>query len=475
MSESCPTTPGLSTGGFEPGLDWAYVKEYPDQNWHVYGWIVSLLFILITWIVSLLVVVRHLKNYYEPQIQRHKLRVLLFPPVYATLAWFAYLRYDYSTTIMFFATVFEAFAVYNLYTTLQAYLYPFRVEAGDLKEPKDTKLMFIFDLHLKSMWGMHYRIITDVLVLQYPIWSLIDSFMSIFAELKGRYCEGAYSFKGAYVYLTIINFISLSIILTALFTYLDVYHREWLRGKVKAHGMFWCVKGPIMVNFYFGEILLSILTTVGVIKGSTAGSIEWPADAVKNGLYVIIICFVMMVDSFLMFRFFGPADNIQNAGMNDGKKMTAWHAFVDGYLAYIPHFIRDFLCCGVDSYRLAKKRKELSKRKKLEAMNGSNENNSNPTDHLLNTDKEGSGSGQDYRMNELNSNTHQQQNEYNGSYHNTSSAAAAAAAAAPQPVYQSQQDVYPSQDITSQTHTIYHQQETYPPQQYQQNNQQRPF
>lgn len=292
--------------------------------------------------------------------------------------------------------------------------------------------------------------------------------MSIFAELKGRYCEGAYSFKGAYVYLTIINFISLSIILTALFTYLDVYHREWLRGKVKAHGMFWCVKGPIMVNFYFGEILLSILTTVGVIKGSTAGSIEWPADAVKNGINVIIICFVMMVDSFLMLRFFGPADNIQNAGMNNQvKKMTAWHAFVDGYLAYIPHFIRDFLCCGVDSYKLAKKRKELSKRKKQEALNGGN---SNPTDLLLHNENGKEGSGQDYRMNELNSDNMQSQQQNVNSFH-----ASNAAAPQQQPLYQHEQDVYPSQDVTSQTHTIYNQQETYPPQQYQQNNQQRPF
>ncbi|GAA5800563.1 hypothetical protein HPULCUR_005999 [Helicostylum pulchrum] len=36
---------------------------------------------------------------------------------------------------MFFAVVFEAFAVFNLFTTLQAYLEPFRIEAGDVKEP----------------------------------------------------------------------------------------------------------------------------------------------------------------------------------------------------------------------------------------------------------------------------------------------------------------------------------------------------
>lgn len=49
---------------------------------------------------------------------------------------------------MFFAVVFEAFAVFNLYTTLQAYLSPFRVEAGDMKEPVDTKIMLLFKYHL---------------------------------------------------------------------------------------------------------------------------------------------------------------------------------------------------------------------------------------------------------------------------------------------------------------------------------------
>jgi hypothetical protein len=86
--------------------------------------------------------------YSNPQIQRHKLRVILFPPVYATLAWFAYLHYDYSTTIMFFATCFEAFAVYNLYSCLQAYLKPFRKEYDGVKESKDTKIMFVKKLHL---------------------------------------------------------------------------------------------------------------------------------------------------------------------------------------------------------------------------------------------------------------------------------------------------------------------------------------
>ncbi|KAG0175383.1 hypothetical protein DFQ28_000941 [Apophysomyces sp. BC1034] len=273
---------------------------------------------------------------------------------------------------MFFATLFEAFAVFNLYTCLQAYLQPFRDEAGNTKEEVTTTVFFFFKVHLKSKWGLHYRVITDILVFQFPLWSIIDAFISIFAELKGRYCPGSYNFHGAHVYLVIINFCSLSVILTALFTYLAVFDKEWKRGKIPAHGMFWCVKGPIMVIFYFGEILLSILETVHVIKG-TDGShskdgIAWPPQAVKNGLYVIIICVVMCVVVFLMAKYFGPQDAVTKHHMEgedeEGKKMSPWMAFVDGYLWYIPMFFYSVLCCGVDSYRLVKKRVELKARKK---------------------------------------------------------------------------------------------------------------
>ncbi|EIE78195.1 hypothetical protein RO3G_02899 [Rhizopus delemar RA 99-880] len=388
-----------------PGLDWSSVKEDPTANWHVID--------LSTHSYSS-----------NPEIQRHKLRVILFPPFYATLSWFAYLRYDYSTTITFFATCFEAFAVYNLYTCLQAYLEPFRKEFEGFKESKDTKIMFIWKFHLNSRWGMHYRIITDFLVFQYPIWSLADAFMSIFAELKGRYCEGSYNFHGAYVYLTIINFISLSIILTALFTYLDVFHSEWERGKIKAHGMFWCVKGPIMVIFYFGEILLTILTTVGVIKGTDGshGSIAWPADAVKNGIHVIIVCVVMVVVSGMMSKFFGPADNIQAAiAAGQQKKKGAFGAFTDGYLAYIPEFLYKVICCGVDSVHLMKKRKALRKKKKEQELNAAV--STNDTNGLLKDDF------MQYRMQELNnasqpsayssnSNTSHQPNPYSNQQNN---------------------------------------------------------
>ncbi|KAI9284478.1 organic solute transporter Ostalpha-domain-containing protein [Umbelopsis sp. AD052] len=376
LAVTCPTEPGLrAQDGFNPSFDFTNVLSDPTANWHIIGWLVSAGLCLITWIVSLIGISRHLRNYYDPEIQRHKVRILLYPPIYATLSFVQYLRPDYSTTIGFFATLFEALAVYNLYICLQALLEPFYKEANGRKEPYATKVMGIWKLNLKSKWGMHYRIITDIMVFQFPIWSMVDAFISIFAELKGRYCAEIYSVKGAYLWLTVINFASLSIILTALFTYLAVFGPEYKRGHIPSHGMFWCVKGPIMIIFYLGEILLSLLVTFHVIKGTDGSSSHdgtpWTAQAVRFGIYVLLVCVVMTVVSILMLKYFG-VKSTQHRIMDDtiyldrSNKMTVWQAIVDSLFKFIPELFGNILCCGVDSFKLARKRVEMRGRQQRE-------------------------------------------------------------------------------------------------------------
>ncbi|KAI8096463.1 organic solute transporter Ostalpha-domain-containing protein [Halteromyces radiatus] len=381
--DSCPSVGGLRHAGLfgQPSFNFLDVWQHPTYNWHIVGWLACLLFLVITWSVALTLVIRHLRNYYDPQIQRHKLRIILYPPVYATLAWASYLRFDYATTILFFATLFEAFAVYNLYTCLQAYLAPYREEAQGRKEALSTKVLFLFKVNLKSKWGMHFRIIIDILVYQFPIWAIIDALVSLITQSRGLYCESSFSFRGAHVYLVIINFTSLSIILTALFTYLAVFSDQWKAGDIHAHGMFWCVKGPIMAIFYLGELLLSGLVYADVIKGTdgthSSDHLPWTADEVKSGIYVIVICVTMCIAMLLMLRYFNvdrrmarasPDDNVghyqQLGGQLTPNKLSPWMAFVDAYLIYIPEFLRNVLCCGVDSFRLARKRIELRARKK---------------------------------------------------------------------------------------------------------------
>lgn len=190
--------------------------------------------------------------------------------------------------------------------------------------------------------------------------------ISIVTQVKGVYCDGQFTLNGAYTYLVIINFASLSLILAVLFTYLAVYNDEWKHGRIRAHGMFWCVKLPIMVIFYFGDLLLAALSHFGLIHDEApkhSGGTFWPAAAIKNGYYVLLTCAVMAIVALLMDRFFGldPQEYIL-----DDEEATTWRAytlaFVDGYLSFVPEFFKNVFLCGGDTVLLAKKRMHLRKK-----------------------------------------------------------------------------------------------------------------
>jgi hypothetical protein len=212
---------------------------------------------------------------------------------------------------------------------------------------------------------------------------MISALITIITSIKGVYCEGIFSFQGAYVYLTIINSVSLLLILTTLFTYLDVFRDEWKRGAIRSHGMFWTVKAPILIGFTIGDMLLSILMKRGVIHGTDGtefpGAIPWSAAAVKNAIYVIILAITMAVDCFLMLKFFSAKETTNKAILEGTKKVKGYFgAFFDAFIAYIPEFIYTICCCGYDSFKLMKKRKELGNRGK------SNKHDISQTDALLN-------------------------------------------------------------------------------------------
>ncbi|KAI9366406.1 organic solute transporter Ostalpha-domain-containing protein [Pilaira anomala] len=365
MAEHCPTIGGLSENGFNPEFDLKQLVSDPTNSMHIWGWLVSGFLVLVTITISSHTINEHLQHYCTPNIQRHKVRVVAYPAAYAILAWLSYLKYNYETVLLFFARLFESFAVYNLFMCLQAYLEPFRIRNEGRKEEITTKVLGIYNFKLKSKWGLHFRVITDILVLQFPIWNILSALISIFAQIKGVYCDGQFSPQGAYIYLATIQFISLSIILMALFTYLSVFSEEWKEGNIRAHGMFWCVKGPIMVIFYLGDITLAILGYFEVIKdkpATTSSGTYWPAAAIKNGYYVLIICLCMAFVAILMQIYFGlDAKEYQT----EQPEFSYFDALSDGFLAYIPQFIKNVFMCGGDTVVLAKKRIHLRKHRRL--------------------------------------------------------------------------------------------------------------
>ncbi|KAH7335957.1 organic solute transporter Ostalpha-domain-containing protein [Rhizoctonia solani] len=80
------------------------------------GWIVSGIFVLITFIVTCMNVARHARNYCAPREQRQIIRILYMPLVYGGINWLSYRFIDQYVYLSLVYIVYEAFA-------LSAFLY----------------------------------------------------------------------------------------------------------------------------------------------------------------------------------------------------------------------------------------------------------------------------------------------------------------------------------------------------------------
>ncbi|CAO3637926.1 unnamed protein product [Cunninghamella blakesleeana] len=392
-TSTCPTPKGFTYHGLfgRSGFTFSEAINSPTDNWNVILWIASSFFIIITMMICFHLIFKHIRHYNQPTIQQHKLRILLYPPFYALLTWISYLQLNYAVIFLFIATFFEAFSVFNLYTCLFDYLQPLRDQMKGTKISSHVKVLGCFNLRLNSKWGMHFRIIIGILVLQYPIWTILNAIITLILQIQGYNCESSPKNHGAHFYLTIIELISLITVILSLLTYMRVFADEFKQENVPFRGMFWTIKLPIFIVFFVSTVVLSILESAKMIRPiySDDGSLLWSANQIKFGIKTFICCFAMFLGSIMMNLYFnldpinttiisssstttlieisGPDNNNNNNEEEmmhlKTKKLSPGKAIMDAYFFYIPQFFYHIYQSAIDVCHLIRKRNELRRRK----------------------------------------------------------------------------------------------------------------
>ncbi len=106
-----------------------------------YEWLVAGLFSFLALFISLCLIVRHLRNYTQPKLQRHIVRILLMVPIYSLCSW---LSLHYTEQALYFDLVrdcYEAYVIYQFFNLLIAFIntYEFEVES-QMTESEDGSL-----------------------------------------------------------------------------------------------------------------------------------------------------------------------------------------------------------------------------------------------------------------------------------------------------------------------------------------------
>ncbi|GJJ77866.1 organic solute transporter subunit alpha [Entomortierella parvispora] len=287
---------------------------------HIIGWTIAGVCALISTLISFRLIYKHARNYTKPAEQRHIMRIVLMIPIYAVIS---FLSYRFYREAIYYETIrdcYEAFVIYSFFILLLTYLGDdVQTQRSKITGSEKRQLMFPLSclyynpLHENFLHWMKYGI------LQYVVIKPLCTIAAVVLQYYGLYCETEYSFHFGMVYITIVNFISVSVAL-----YCMVLFYQTIKLEIQDHSpllKFMCVK---MVVFfcYWQTCLLGMLGSAGLLKPEDG----WTVINVELGISSILICVEMVVFAILHVYSFSYRPYVIV-----GRSTPAWRSLQDAF------------------------------------------------------------------------------------------------------------------------------------------------
>ncbi|KAF8752762.1 Pectate lyase [Rhizoctonia solani] len=230
---------------------------------HRIGWAISGAFALAATIITIISVGRHARHYYVPNEQRQ----IIYTPSSAGS------HTASSELILYEAITISAFML--LIIQYVASTSSGKTAEGALARKNKEKLPI--------PWS----------VLQYVIIRPAVSIIGIICEALHILCQSSWSYKHPSVYLTAVDFVSISVALYGLILFYDLTKQE-LNGR-RPLAKFLTIKLIVMCTFY-QEFVFDALQNHGIIKATE----YWTGSNIADGLNALAITIEMVLFAFFM-------------------------------------------------------------------------------------------------------------------------------------------------------------------------------
>ncbi|EDR03464.1 uncharacterized protein LACBIDRAFT_295223 [Laccaria bicolor S238N-H82] len=277
---------------------------------HKIGWTIAGSCALLTVLISAITVVQHFRNYTNRSQQRQIIRILYMPPVYAIISFFSYRFFRDYTYYSLIEVVYEA-------VTISAFLlllidYVASTATGHSAEKaiarKDKRpLPFPFCCWRYRPTKVYFMYTVKWFVLQYVIIRPAVSIAGIIAQSYDVLCEaGGFNWRFASVWLSAIDFISISVALYGLLMFYGLTADELKNRRPLAK--FLSIKLIVMFTFYQSFVFSALEGRV--IKATR----YWTATNIADGLNALTICIEMVFFAILMWWAYTPAEYHREEG-----------------------------------------------------------------------------------------------------------------------------------------------------------------
>uniref|UniRef100_A0A1A8KUY1 Transmembrane protein 184B n=1 Tax=Nothobranchius kuhntae TaxID=321403 RepID=A0A1A8KUY1_NOTKU len=236
----------------------------------------------------------HLHYYSSPNEQRHIVRILFIVPIYAFDSWLSLLFFTNDQFYVYFDTIrdcYEAFVIYNFLSLCYEYL---GGESAIMAEIRGKAIESSCLYGTCCLWGKTYSIgflrFCKQATLQFCVVKPLMAMITVILQACGKYRDGDFNVASGYLYVTIINNISVSLSLYALFLF--YFATRELLVPYNPVLKFFMVKSVIFLSFWQG-MLLAILEKCGAIPQIKSADFSVGEGTVAAGYQNFIICIEM--------------------------------------------------------------------------------------------------------------------------------------------------------------------------------------
>ncbi|GAA5850655.1 hypothetical protein JCM8547_001946 [Rhodosporidiobolus lusitaniae] len=289
---------------------------------HDVGWLVCGICTIVASSTSIWLICKHLSFFYHPHEQRHIVRLLFMPVIYAVCSFLSYFFYQQALYFQLLRDCYEALVIASFFFLLMSYLSN-PVPTPDNPHPRPFKTKAERNAQLRSwfvgwhldkwMWplgrvkwrpagggegeGEAFLWHCRFWIGQYVIIRPLSTFVAVLAQATGYYCLASWSPKFLHLWTMVAITLSVTVALYAVLQF-PVALKEPLK-PYRPMLKFLCVKLVVFFMFW-QETGLSFLVTVGLIKSRT----YWSAEEICIGIGALLACIEMVFFSFLHVKAF---------------------------------------------------------------------------------------------------------------------------------------------------------------------------
>jgi len=265
---------------------------------HMYAWITAGFFTLFATMLSLYLIYKHFRNYTQPHLQRYVVRILLMVPIYAIDSLLSLIFRQYALYFDLLRDCYEAYVLWLFFTLLVNYLNGSANLEAILEEKPLTKHPFPTCFLPKFKPGVTFLRWCKLCVLQFTIIKPLSTFVALILQIKGLYGDGHFSPHFGYLYLTVIDNISITISMY----FLVLFYLSTKEELTPFHAIpkFLCIKAIIFFSFWQG-VIIALLAMLKVFHDVGPFTVE----QIVTGAQDFLICVEMFIVSIFHIKVFG--------------------------------------------------------------------------------------------------------------------------------------------------------------------------